>query len=114
MGQDHGERIRDKEKSKKGAWLIEVGAVQYKVGGWSFRAGALLNRSFSFLFPLLSRASPPFVSYDMDHLSTVKSKEGHGPSLLVAVETDTRSARIVWCSCFRLRGRKHGYGEHTA
>ena len=29
-------------------------------------------------FLLLSRASPPFVSYDMDHLSTVKSKEGHG------------------------------------
>ena len=50
----------------------------------------------------------------MDHLSTVKSKEGHGPSLLGAVETDTRSARIVWCSCFRLRGRKHGYGENTA
>ena len=46
--------------------------------------------------------------------STVKSKEGHGPSLLVAVETDTRSARIVWSSCLRLRGRKHGYGEHTA
>ena len=45
---------------------------------WSFRAGVLLNRSFSFLFLLLSRASPPFVSYDMDHLSTVKSKEGHG------------------------------------
>ena len=81
---------------------------------WSFRAGALLNRSFSFLFLLLSRASPPFVSYDMDHLSTVESKEGHGPSLLGAVETDTRSAHIVWCSCFRLRGRKHGYGEHTA
>ena len=35
---------------------------------WSFRAGAQLNRSFSFLFLLLSRASPPFVSYDMDHL----------------------------------------------
>ena len=46
--------------------------------------------------------------------STVKSKEGHGPSLLVAVETGTRSARKLWCSCFRLRGRKHGYGEHTA
>ena len=46
--------------------------------------------------------------------STVKSKEGHGPSLLVAVETDTRSVRIVRCSCFRLRGRKHGHGEHTA
>ena len=46
--------------------------------------------------------------------STVKSKEGHGSSLLIAVETDTRRARIVWCSCFRLRGRKHGYGEHTA
>ena len=38
------------------------------------------------------------------------------PSTLLTegVETDTRSARIVWCSCFRLRGRKHGYGEHTA
>ena len=46
--------------------------------------------------------------------STVKSKEGHGPSLLVAVETGTRSTRIVWCSGFRLRGRKHEYGEHTA
>ena len=34
--------------------------------------------------------------------STVKSKEGHGPSLLVAMETDTRSARIVWCSCLGL------------
>ena len=81
---------------------------------WSFRAGALLNRGFSFLFFLLSRASPPFVSYDMDHLWLWSPWRDQGPSLLVAVETGTRSARIVWCSCFRLRGRKHGYGEHTA
>ena len=32
----------------------------------------------------------------------------HVPWLLVAVETDTRSAQIGWCSCFRLKGRKLG------
>jgi hypothetical protein len=48
-----------------------------------------------------------------DHLRRWSLRRDHGPSLLIAVETGTTSARIV-CLCFRLRGRKNGYGEHTA
>ena len=44
--------------------------------------------------PVLSRASPPFVGYYMDHVRLFSPRRGHGPSLLDAVESQKRTQPI--------------------
>ena len=94
--------------------LVFFGDLHHPKALLVFSSWSSAQPELQFPFLLLSRASPPFVSYDMDHLRLWRLERNHGPSLLVAVKTDIRRAGIVRCSCFRLRGRKHGYGEHTA